>query len=129
MSNHKASEGSVYAGANQVAELNGWTLEQSGELMEDTNLSDAAKTFKPGNTSWNGSIDCFWDETDTSGQGAFTINAELTLNLYPEGNTTGDTSFSGAVIITGISRSASINGMVEASYTFQGTGALTEATV
>lgn len=129
MANHKGSEGTIKVGANTVAELNGWSLEEQAETIEDTNLGDTAKTFKVGNTSWSGSVDCFWDETDTTGQGAMTIGAEVTLNLYPEGDTSGDTYYTGSAIITGSSKAAAINGMVTQSFSFQGNGALTSSTV
>ena len=48
-------------------------------------MGDTARTYKSSLTSFSGSIDVFWDETDTSGQGALTIGSEVTLNVYPEG--------------------------------------------
>ena len=80
-------------------------------------------------TSFSGSIDVFWDETDTSGQGALTIGSEVTLNVYPEGDASGDTYYTGSAIVTGVSRSASFDGLIEASVSVQGTGALTSTTV
>jgi predicted secreted protein len=58
-----------------------------------------------------------------------TVGSEVTLNVQFEGNTTGDHKMSGTVLITGRTISASFDGMVEASISFQGTGALTESTV
>jgi hypothetical protein len=127
--NHKGSEGTVKFTSAAIAELRSWTLSMTGEVIEDTTLTDAAKTFQAGNTAWSGSFSCFWDETDTSGQMAGTVGASVTLNMYPEGDTSGDTYYTGTAIITGNNLSAAINGMVEAEYTFQGTGALTKTTV
>jgi predicted secreted protein len=79
--------------------------------------------------SFSGSADVFFDDTDTAGQGALTVGSEVTLNVQFEGNTTGDHKMSGTVLITGRTISASFDGMVEASISFQGTGALTESTV
>lgn len=129
MANHAGSEGAVYIGANQVAEVRNWSLEQSADTIDDTVLGDTAKTHKAGLTEWSGSMDCFWDETDTNGQGAMTIGASVTLNLYPEGNVAADIYYTGTATITGISREGSHDGMVEASYSFQGSGALTESTM
>jgi hypothetical protein len=78
---------------------------------------------------WSGSFDAFWDETDDEGQGALTAGATVTLNLYPEGNATGAKYWSGEVIITSISYQASFDGLVEASFSFTGTGALATQTV
>ncbi|MCC8483825.1 MAG: phage tail protein [Rickettsia endosymbiont of Labidopullus appendiculatus] len=75
--------------------------------------------------SWPGSIDAFWDEADNGGQGKLVIGSTIELNLYPEGIGNDKKYFSGTAIITGISRQASFDGLVESSFTFQGTGALT----
>nr|BDD46842.1 hypothetical protein 8 [bacterium] len=78
---------------------------------------------------WSGSFDAFWDETDTQGQGVLAAGASVTLNLYPEGDDTGADYFTGDVIITSISYSASFDGLVEASFSFTGTGPLTQSQV
>ena len=129
MAVHKGSEGVVKILTNTVAEVRDWSLEDTAETIDSTQLSDSAKTFEVGTTSWSGSVNAFWDETDTSGQGAMTAGASVTLNLYPEGATSGDTYGSGDAIISSISKSGGIDGLVEASFSFQGTGALTWATV
>ena len=92
-------------------------------------MGDVARTYKPSLTSFSGSVDVFWDETDSTGQGALSIGAEVTLNLYPEGSTTGDTYLSGSAIVTSRSISSSFDGMVEMSISVQGNGALTTSTV
>ena len=129
MAVHKGSEGVVKILTNTVAEVRDWSLEETAETIDSTQLSDSAKTFEVGTTSWSGSVNAFWDETDTNGQGAMRAGASVTLNLYPEGATSGDTYGSGTAIISSISKSGGIDGLVEASFSFQGTGALTWATV
>jgi len=129
MANHTGSEGSVKVGANAIAEVRNWSLEEASDTIEDTTMGDTARTYQAGLTNWSGSVDAYWDETDTDGQGAMTNGASITLNLYPEGSTTGDTYYTGTALITGISRSASLDGLVEASVSFQGTGAISQSTV
>jgi len=129
MATHKGSEGTVKVGANSVAEIRSYSIEESADTLEDTSMGDSARTYKPSLTSFSGSLDVFWDETDTDGQGALTIGSEVTLNVYPEGDTAGDTYYTGSAIVTGVSRSASFDGLVEASISVQGNGALTESTV
>lgn len=129
MSTHKGSEGIVKVGSNSVAEIRSYSIEESADTLEDTSMGDSARTYKPSLTSFSGSLDVFWDETDTSGQGALSIGSEVTLNVYPEGDTAGDTYYTGSAIVTGVSRTASYDGLVEASISVQGNGALTETTV
>jgi hypothetical protein len=128
MANHKGSEGEVKVGANTVAELTAWSLDESANTIDDSILSETVTSFQIGRTSWTGGAECFWDETDTNGQEALTIGASVTLNMYPEGSTTGDQYATGTAYVTGISMGASIDGMVTRSFTFQGTGALTWGT-
>lgn len=129
MSVHKGSEGTVKVGANAIAEVRSYSIESTADTLEDTVMGDTARTFLPSLTSWSGSVDVFWDETDTNGQVAAAVGSSITLNLYPEGATTGDTYYTGTAIVTGKSVTGSFDGMVEASISFQGTGALTETTV
>jgi predicted secreted protein len=129
MATHKGSEGIVKVGSNSVAEIRSYSIEESADTLEDTSMGDSARTYKPSLTSFSGSLDVFWDETDTSGQGALSIGSEVTLNVYPEGDASGDTYYTGSAIVTGVSRTGAFDGLVEASISVQGNGALTETTV
>ena len=101
MTTHTGSEGTVKIGANIVAELRNWSVEEQADTIEDTAMGDTARTYLTGLTQWSGSLDCWWDETDTNGQGALTIGASVTLNLYPEGDASTDIYFSGTALVTG----------------------------
>jgi predicted secreted protein len=129
MATHAGSEGTVKVGSNAIAEIRSFSIEESADTIEDTSMGDGARTYKPSLTNFSGSLDVFWDETDSSGQGALTIGAEVTLNLYPEGDASGDTYVTGSAIVTGRSVSSSFDGLVEMSISVQGNGALTTTTV
>lgn len=129
MATHKGSEGTVKVGANAVAEIRSYTITETADTLEDTTMGDAARTYLSSLKSFSGSMDVFWDETDTTGQVALAPGASVTINIYPEGSTSGDTYYTGSVIVTEKSITASFDGMVEASISFQGTGALSETTV
>ena len=128
MANHTGSEGTVKVGSNAIAEIRSFSIDETHDAIEDTALGDTSRTFKTGLKSWSGTIECYWDETDTNGQGALDIGAEVTLNLYPEGATSGDFYLTGSCLVSSKSISSSMDGMVEASYAVQGNGALTETT-
>jgi len=129
MATHKGSEGSVKVGSATIAEVKSYSLEESADTIETTKMGDAARTYLPSLTSFSGSIDCFWDETDTAGQVALAVGASVTLVFYPEGSASGDTYYSGTALVTGKTITGSFDGMVEASISVQGTGAITTATV
>jgi hypothetical protein len=129
MATHKGSEGTVKSGSNAIAEIRSYTITETADTLEDTTMGDSSRTYLASLKTFTGSIECFWDETDTNGQLTLDPGSTLTINIYPEGSTSGDTYYTGSVIVTEKSITASYDGMVEASFSFQGTGALSETTV
>ena len=129
MATHTGSEGTVKVGVNAIAEIRSFSIEESADTLEDTTMGDTARTYKSSLTNYTGTIDVLWDETDTTGQGALTIGAAVTLNLYPEGDTSSDTYYTGTAIVTGRTINSSFDGLVEMSISVQGSGALSQTTV
>lgn len=131
MANHTGSEGTVKVGANAIAEIRSYSVEQTGDTVEDTTMGDAWRTHKSTLKSWTGSVDVFWDEADTTGQGALTVGSSVTMNFYPEGATAGtsETYLTGTALVTGVTVTASYDGMVESTLTVQGVGTLTSSTL
>jgi hypothetical protein len=129
MANHKGSEGVVKVGSNTVAEVKDWSFDETADTTEDTVMGDAARTRKATLTSASGSINAFWDETDTAGQGALTAGTEVSMVLYPEGVASLSTFYTIPAIITSVSRSATFDGMVETSFSWESRGAVVTDTV
>lgn len=128
MATHTGSEGTVKVGANAIAEIRSYSLEETADTVEDTSMGDTYRTHKTTLKSFSGSVDVFWDETDTQGQTALAVGSEVTINFYPEGSTTGDTYYTGTAIVTSKTITGSFDGMVESTINVQGTGALTTST-
>ena len=128
MATHFGKEGVVTVGGTGIGELTGYTLETTADVVEDTQLSDATKSFVAGRTSFSGTLEMSYDETD-SPQQTLTAGSSISFILLPEGNTSGDEKFSGTGIITGMSVNNAMDAIVSRTITFQGTGALTRATV
>ena len=128
MATHHGKEGVVKAGGTAVGELTGFTLETTGDVVEDTALTDATKSFVAGRTSFSGTLEMHFDETDTP-QTNLTAGSSLAFILLPEGNASGDRSFTGTGIVTGMSVNNSMDAIISRTVTFQGTGALSIGTV
>ncbi len=129
MATHTGSEGTVRVGTtNNILEIRSYSVEETSDTAEDTSMGDAYRTFRTTLKAWTGSVDVFWDETDTTGQGALTVGSEVAVRFMPEGAATGDTYLTGSAIVTGKTITASFDGMVESTITLQGTGSLTSAT-
>jgi hypothetical protein len=129
MSTFIGKDGAVYVGTNAVAEVRDFSLESSSEIVNDTVMGDDFMTNKATQKSWSATVNCYYDSSDTTGQLALDEGATVTLNLYPEGNTSGKTYYTGSVIVTSISRSQSFDGLVEVTFNGTGTGTLQETSV
>ena len=127
MAVHHGKEGQVAIGGTAVGELTSFTIETTGDVVESTIMEDGAKSFIAGRTSFSGTLEMHFDETD-SGQTQLTAGSSLTFKLLPEGSSSGDRKFEGAGIVTGMSVNQPLDGVVARSVTFQGTGALTIGT-
>jgi len=128
MATHHGKEGVVTVGGTAMGEVTSFTLETTGDVVEDTALSDGTKSFVAGRTSFSGTIEMHFDETDSQ-QETLIAGSSIAFVLLPEGNDSGDASYTGTGIVTGMSISNPLDGVITRSITFQGTGALTESTV
>ena len=129
MAYHHGNEGSVKVTTNAVAEVQSWTYnERDVAVLEKTSIGDTSASYiAAGCKGGDGSVTCLWDETDTTGQGALTAGASVTLNLYPEGSTAADTYWGGTAIVESFSVDTAKDGFVGMTFNFK--GVLTKGTV
>ena len=129
MATHVGTSGVVKVGANAVAEVTGFTIDETNDTVEDTTLTDTAKSYIALRKDATGTIECHWDETDTTGQGALTVGASVPLNLYPEGADAADTYYTGTALVTGVSQNVSLDGVIARTITVQFSGGVSTTTV
>lgn len=105
MATFHGRSGQVFIGANQVAEVNEFSLELNAEFADDSNINDQDKTSHADPIrSGTGTLTCWWDDTDTNGQEALNVGESVTLLLRPEGTGAGlnQLSFTARVTSEGI---------------------------
>jgi predicted secreted protein len=122
MATHLGKDGVIKVSGETIAEVRSWTLNTTVETVDVSHLGDDWKVHKATQKSWHGSLSCFWDESEGSGQTALALGETVTLQLYLENSA--PPAFSGAALVTGVDVTGSHNGLVEASIAFQGSGAL-----
>ena len=128
MATHLGKEGTVQVGSNAIAEIRGFSIDETIDTVEDTSMGDSSKTYLASIKDFSGSVDVLYDETDTNGQTALSLGSSVTLNFAPEGTSSGDVKLTGTAIVTGKSITSSFDGLVESTITVQGTGGLTTTT-
>lgn len=117
------------SGTTTVAEVRSWTVEHTKDVIEDTVMGDAARTYKNGLHQFTGSMEVIYDSTHSSASNAFdpAQDGALTVEFYPDAST--GEKFSGSVLVTSVSRTSSFDDLVTATVNFQGSGALAIGTV
>lgn len=128
MATHLGKEGTVQVGSNAIAEIRGFSIDETIDTVEDTSMGDSSKTYLASIKDFSGSVEVLYDETDTNGQTALSVGSSVTLNFAPEGTDSGDVKLTGTAIVTGKSVTSSFDGLVESTITVQGTGGLTTGT-
>ena len=128
MATHAGSEGTIKIGSDTLGEIKSFSIDETADVIEKTKMGDSSRSYLLGLTQFTGSATLNWDETD-AGQVAADVGASITLEVYPEGATSGDTYYSGTAFVTGFTVNSSFDGIVEAEVSFQGSGGLTKTTV
>jgi hypothetical protein len=123
MATYKGSDGVVTIGGSTVGEIRSFSVEESADTIEDTAMGDTSRSYKSSLKSFTASIDALFDNDD-SGQDALTIGSEVACVFRSQGTGSTNMERSGTGIVTGVSINQSYDGLVETSFTLQGTGAL-----
>ena len=118
--------------AVSVASVRSFTLDQETQAIESSVMGSGSRAYIPGLKQFSGSMDLYFRDDNQGQTNLFSAiggdNGATTIELYPSGESTG-IKLSGTVIITGHSITANFDGMVEATVTFQGSGALTRTSL
>lgn len=125
MAKVKGSAGVVKVGINTVAGVRGFTLEETMEPIRDDDLNTEEVTYQSGDITRSGTVQCFWDKADTTGQEALVIGASVSLVLEPEGS--GGRTQSMTALITSVSQANEKQNMVTKEIGFTVSGTVTVA--
>jgi hypothetical protein len=108
-----------------VAEVRSYSFDVTADTIEKSVMGDTARGYLAGLSSSTLSVEVYWDASD---QAEFDERATVYWELYPTGTGTGEKYYHGSGVVTGKTISAAFDGMVEASFSIQNSGAVTEAT-
>lgn len=138
MASLTGNAGVININGEAVAEVRSYSIELTQDTIENTVMGDNSRQYVPGLSQFSGTADVYWDESHfatsvSSGDGKADLDALIqgtvgapgdvvTLIVYPSGT---GANWTGSVVITGYTVNGSMDGMIEASISFQGSGALT----
>lgn len=136
------NNGQITIAGTNVLNIKSYTVDIKADTIENTTMGNDVRVYLKGLSSWSGSADVYVDTANLTG-GASAISqliatggavgdsyAAVVFALDSSGATGGVggtllKKLSGNAIITGFSVKSSMDGMVEGTVSFQGSGAIT----
>jgi hypothetical protein len=123
--------GSVTVASGAMGNAKAWSLDISQETADITDFGSSGwKESAATLNAWSGSITAIFDASGTAEgalQTGLTAGSSVSLDLQMGGGTGSYDKYSGSAIITGQSVTNDVNGIVEVTFNFEGTGAVTIA--
>ena len=115
-----------------IANVRNFSIDITSDTIETTTMGVDVRTYVKGLSQFSGSADIYFDTANYTG-GASVVavlnptgtnvgTSPVTLEAYLDSTSN---KFAGEVIITGFTVNSSMDGLVEASISFQGSGAMT----
>ena len=131
------NNGAITLNGNNIAAVRSFSVEMTADTIETSVMGTDVRTYVSGMSTFSGSADVYFDAADfdtyetTLNPTTGLVGASgVAVKFYIEQNysSTSDYAFTGNVIVTGYTVNSSMDGMVEASISFQGTGATAYST-
>jgi predicted secreted protein len=124
------NDGQVTIAGNAVVSTRNFTVDITSDTIETTTMGVDARTYVKGMSTWSGSADIYFNTSDyintvlPAGSSAAIGSAPATVKFYllQDAANSADTALCGNCIITGYSVKSSMDGLVEATISIQGSG-------
>ena len=125
------NDGEIRFAGNAVAAVRNFTIDMTADTIETTTMGNDTRTYVKGLSSYSGSADIYFDPVEFNGNVHFNTTdsgrpvgaSPIAARFYINQSANDDSIlWANSVIITGYSISSSMDGMVEASISFQGSG-------
>lgn len=124
------NDGAVTLQGNVVAAVRNFSIELSADTIETTTMGQDSRTYVRGPAQYTGTLDVYFDPDQFNGN----------VHFNPTGGTVGQANYSGkfylveggtdtvfwcnSLVVTGYTINSAFDGLVEASISIQGSGAI-----
>lgn len=127
------NDGAIVVGSTTLAAVRNFSIETTADTIEFTVMGNDTRQYKKGLSQFSGSADIYFDASEFGGaSGTFNLTTStaavgdgaITFKGYVLSDASNDIAFTGTIIVTGYTVNSSMDGMVEASISFQGNGGI-----
>lgn len=123
------NDGQVTIANIAVVSTRNFSVDMTSDTIETSTMGTDVRTYVKGMSSWSGSADIYFNTDDyqantimTSTSAAAIGSAAVGVKFYLDQDAANDVVLYGNGIITGYSVSSSMDGLIEATISFQGSG-------
>ncbi len=117
------------ADTTAVIKMLTYSLSEATEIVDDSAVLDPSDTHLIGTNNWSGSLNCYWDPTDTAGQEILKNGTSIVLGFYPDGDAVGKIKKVGTATISGVETTSGRNATNTINFSFTGNGVLVESSI
>jgi hypothetical protein len=126
------NDGAIIIDGTTLAAVRNFSVETSADTIETTVMGLDARTYVKGMSTFSGSADIYFDDSQFSSNVFNPANSTGTVGqnnvsgkFYLDQDATNDIIvWANSMIVTGFTINSSMDGMVEGSLSFQGSGSL-----
>lgn len=131
MATMTGNDGAITISGNTMAAVRSFSIDMTSDTIETTTMGNDTRQYVKGMSTYSGSADIYFDDSEFLNNGSI-YNPTTPLvgaagvagKFYLDQDATNDVIFfANSMIVTGYSVTSSMDGMVEASISFQGSGA------
>lgn len=123
------NDGQVTIAGQAVVSTRNFSVDMTSDTIETSTMGTDVRTYVKGMSSWSGSADIYFNTDDYNANTIITSTSLAAIGSTPVGvkfyidqDASADVVLYGNGIITGYSVSSSMDGLVEATISFQGSG-------
>ncbi len=123
------NDGQVTIAGQAVVSTRNFSVDMTSDTIETTTMGVDVRTYVKGMSSWSGSADIYFNTDDYQANTIITSTSVAAIGSTPVGvkfyldqDASNDVVLYGNGIITGYSVSSSMDGLIEATISFQGSG-------
>lgn len=123
------NDGQVVLNGQAVVSTRNFSVDMTADTIETSTMGTDVRTYVKGMSAWSGSADIYFNTSDYQANTIITCTSTAAIGSTPIGikfyldqDDSNDVVLYGNGIITGYSVSSSMDGLVEATISFQGSG-------
>ncbi|MEN8196336.1 MAG: hypothetical protein ABFS30_07445 [Pseudomonadota bacterium] len=128
MAKLNGKDGVCKVGANDVLNLRAWSFEESAPTLDAGVMGETFQDQRVGIPGNSGTMSALLDPADTA-QDALTVGAQVTLQMYPEDDLSGDVYYEVTANVVKRGVTTDRGDMVSVDFDWVGSSAITENTV